>query len=90
MAIHGYAIPEALEKRVFKHAGNYFTTFRVQQFVEDNDRDALIEASEGTRTNGRQIDFREIANRVADKLVQKWKREGKIELGLGRQWVLKQ
>ena len=88
MAIHGFDVTPEINCAAFNRLrpGEIFSTYRVQVWIEQNHTEALVAASK-TKQHGRwTITPAAIASRVADKLMQSWKKRGLIKLGARRQW----
>lgn len=86
MAVHGFTVTERLEAKAFESLPSVFRSYDVQIYVERSYYDELKEAA-ASKTHGTfRANSTEIAMRVADKLVQKWKKQGKIELNKQRNW----
>jgi hypothetical protein len=87
MAVHGFNVTDNIEAYTWEKLPGSFSTYSVQAIIENAYRTELKAAAE-SKLHGRwRITTQEIANRVADKLVQKWKKQGKLALKTRGTWV---
>lgn len=78
--INGYAVPESQVKGAISMLPSEWTAGEFQT--------ALLKNGVPEREDGRFQDWRArpIAQRVADRLMQRWRKSGKIELLPNRRW----
>lgn len=87
MAVHGFNVTDHVEVLAWNTLPVAFSTYSVQVVIENTYRYELKDAA-ASKDHGRwRITTQEIANRVADKLVQKWKKQGKLKLKARSTWV---
>jgi len=88
MAIHGFDVTTEVDALVFNRAPAVFSTYKIQIIFEKAFFDEIKAAAAKTNASRTRwsVSEAEVAMRVADKLVQRWRKQGKIMLVSRGQW----
>lgn len=89
MFVLGYSVPEDLEGRALRHIeGKIFRSKDVELFIGSAYRSDIVKSFGIDESNVREGSISEIAMRCADRLLRKWRKDGRIRQGDKRgTWV---